>query len=84
MSIYVLSRNFHKTEDYEDGTKSFRIYHSLTLEDTEDYDKNMDNWNYKEYTLDKIESVQDEKTIFFSLDHDLDVRYWEIFHFNIF
>ena len=35
----------------------------------------MGNWNYKEYTMNKIESVQDEKTIFFPLDLDLDVRY---------
>ena len=35
----------------------------------------VDSWDYIEGTLNKIESVQDEKTIFIPLDLDLDVRY---------
>ena len=73
-NFYFTTHRPDSSEDYEDGTKKFRIYYSLTLEDTEDYEKNMDNWNSKEYTLDKIESVQDEKTIFFPLDSNKDVR----------
>ena len=46
----------------------FRISYS------ENYDRNIENWNYIEGTLNKTESVQDEKTIFFPLDSNKDVR----------
>ena len=67
------ARNLQR-DHYQDGTESFRLYYSQTLPDTENIYNNIGNWNYKDYTLDKIESVQDEKTIFFSLDGDFDVR----------
>ena len=44
----------------------------------------MEYWNYKEYTLNKTNGVQDEKTIFFPLDSNKDVRYWEISYKVIF
>ena len=56
----------------------FRISYS------ENYNRNIEDWKYTEGTLNKTESVQDEKTIFFPLDSNNDVRYWEISYKVIF
>ena len=71
--ILFNDRNLQR-DDYQDGTESFRLYYSQTLSDTDNYYGNVGNWNHKDYKLDKIESVEDEKTIFFSLDGSFDVR----------
>ena len=66
-------RNYHK-DNYEDGTKEFRIYFTLTMTDEENLSKKIANWKQIEHTLNKTESVEDEKTIFFPLDSESDVR----------
>ena len=48
------------------------------MSDTDQYYKNIVQWNYTEGTLNKTLSIEDEKTIFFPIDLYWDVRYWDI------
>ena len=44
------------------------------MTDEENLSKKIANWKQIEHTLNKTESVEDEKTIFFPLDSESDVR----------
>ena len=66
---FILSRNYHRSKDNTHGTEKFRIYYGT--ERSTQYE----TWKYIQDSLKKITNVQKEKTIFFPLDDNVDVRY---------